>query len=88
MFRIKRNTINRAYLNTLRLIEMPHTFRATRGIDVVVDRPHVYRFIWAFRLAHIAIDAFVRDLERHRIAPLLLGVEPDQGITHTRMYKF
>lgn len=61
--RIERNAVHRTHLNTLRGIEMADTLGAFRRIDHVVINTLGYRLVGANRLAHIAIDAGVDDLE-------------------------
>jgi hypothetical protein len=61
--------------HALRLIKVPHTFRTAIRIDHIDVGPHGDSLIGARRFAHIAIDAFVSDLERHEsIAPALHGL--------------
>ena len=65
MLRVYRNTRHRAHLNALRFIVVTHTFGAFGGIDLVNLYTHEDGVVGAFRLAHIAIDAFVRDHQGH-----------------------
>ena len=52
---------------TLRLVIMPDAFCAQIGVDFINVRAHVNGLIRTFGFAHIAIDAFVGDDERHII---------------------
>lgn len=62
---IMRNAFNRTDNLTLWFAIMSNTLGAQVGIDFVNLLSHVNGFIWAFGFAHIAIDAFVGDDERH-----------------------
>src|SRR5690606_3632913 len=76
MFRVQRNAGDGTDLLTLRLIEMPDAFSAARRIDFVDLGTHVDGVVRAHRFAHIAVDAFVGDHQRHDYLPLLLSVQP------------
>src|SRR4051812_21372862 len=65
MLGVGRNARDGAYLDALRLIEVPHAFGALMRINLVDLRAHVDCVIRALRLAHIAVDAFVGDHEGH-----------------------
>ena len=43
----------------LRLIKMPHAFRAFAGVNLINRQAHANRPIRAFGFAHIAIDTFI-----------------------------
>lgn len=51
--------IDRAHLLAGWGLVMPHAFGAAVGIDLINLIPHRNRLVRAFRLAHIAIDAFL-----------------------------
>lgn len=52
---------NGADLNALRLVEMPDALGALGRVDLVDRDPHEDGVVRAFGLAHIAVDAFVRN---------------------------
>ena len=67
-FRVSRvvgNACHRANLDALRCVVVPDTFGAFVRVDLVDDRPHRNRLVGAFRLTHIAVDAFVGDHQGH-----------------------
>ena len=68
--RIKRNAIDGTHFAALRGIVMPHAFGAFPRIDFIYFNALRYGLIRAFRLANIAIDALIGDLERHASRPL------------------
>jgi hypothetical protein len=55
------NATDRAHLLALRLVEMADAFSAFIRVNLVDFRPHINRFVWAFRLANVAIDTVVGD---------------------------
>jgi hypothetical protein len=59
---------HRAQLHALRLVEVAHTFGATRRVDHIDLRPHRDRLIGALGLAHITVDALVGDPQRHGLS--------------------
>jgi hypothetical protein len=59
------NTSYGAHLHALRLIKMADAFRAFVRMNFVELSAHVDRFVGAFGLTHIAIDAFFGDAQRH-----------------------
>src|SRR6218665_2025143 len=69
MLRVRRNAGHRADLHALGGIEMAHAFGAFVRVDLVDFQPEGDRLVRAFWLAHIAVDAFVGDHQRHRVSP-------------------
>ena len=63
------NARYRAHLHALRLVKVAHAFRAFVRVNLVDFRAKVDGLVRAFRLAHIAIDAFVGNQERHGQVP-------------------
>jgi hypothetical protein len=59
----------RANLHALRLVEVPHAFGTTRGVDLVDLLAQVDRLVGTFGLADIAVDALVGDHQSHAGAP-------------------
>lgn len=59
------DTRHRTHLHTLGFVKVSDTFGAAIGIDLIDLRPEKDRFIGAFGLADIAIDAGVRDHQGH-----------------------
>ena len=59
----------RANLHALRLVKVAHAFGAFVGINFIDFRAEKNRLVRAFGLAHIAIDAFVSNQERHGQVP-------------------
>jgi hypothetical protein len=72
MLGMRINASHGADLYTLRLIKMPHTLGAFVRMDFVNLFAHVYRVVWAFGLADIAVDAFVSDSQSHGSALFML----------------
>jgi len=64
--------IDRAYLDTLRCIEVADTFGAFIGVDNVNDVALIDSVIRAYRFAHITVNAFVGYFKRHRVYLCLL----------------
>src|SRR5690606_1535774 len=69
LVRIERNAINRADLLALRLAEMTDTLGTKVGVDLVDLLPLIDRAVRAFRLADIAVDAFIGNHQRHGFTP-------------------
>jgi hypothetical protein len=65
MRRVHRDAIDRADLHALRLIEMADALGALGRVDLVEVEAHRDRLVRALGLAHIAVDAFVGDQQRH-----------------------
>jgi hypothetical protein len=63
--RIIGNARDGTNLLALRGIEMPHTLSALIRIDLVDFRAHEDGFVWALRLADIAVDALIGNHECH-----------------------
>ena len=63
MIVIQRNTRDGANDLALRFVKMPDAFGAFVGVNHVNVWPHADGLIRAFRLAYVAIDAFVGDDE-------------------------
>ena len=85
------NTGYRTYLDTLGLVKMADAFGAFAGVDFVDFRPQKYCFIGALGLAHIAVDAFVRNDQRHggvfsipdyRCAPIMAADRRSRPLHH------
>lgn len=64
-FRIKRDTVDRTHLLTLRLVKMTDAFRAFRRINLVNFYALIDGAIRALGFANVTVDAFVGDLQRH-----------------------
>jgi len=62
---IDRNAVHRAHLAALRDVEVADAFGAFRGIDHVDLHTLRDRGVRALRLAHVTVDAFVGDHQRH-----------------------
>ena len=62
---IERYAGHGTHLYALRCFVVPHTFGALGRVDFVNQRPHENGCIGAFRLAHIAVDAFIGDHQGH-----------------------
>jgi hypothetical protein len=60
-FGVERNTVNRTYNATLRLIMMANTFCASQRVNLVDLGPHADGRIWTLGLAHVAVNALIRD---------------------------
>lgn len=65
MLRIFWNAIHGTHHLALRLIKMSYTFRAQIRINFVNQFALENRFVRTRRFAHIAVDAFVRNHQRH-----------------------
>lgn len=65
---------NRAHHYALRLIEVTDAFGALRWVDFVYVLAHVNGLVRALGLAHIAIDAFVGDVQCHSCCARLRGL--------------
>src|SRR5690606_16923878 len=63
---VERDAVDRTDLLALRFVEVADTFGALVRVDLVDFLALVDRTVGAFRLAHIAVDAFVRDHQCHR----------------------
>ena len=63
--RIQGNAVDRAYSLALRFVKVTDTLGAQRRVDFVNLQALIDGGIRTDRLAHIAIDAFFRDLQRH-----------------------
>jgi hypothetical protein len=61
-----------ANLHALRLVKMPHAFRTFVGVNFVNFGAQINRLIWAFRLAHVAVDALVGNHQSHAMTPAKL----------------
>ena len=59
VLRIDRNAGHRTDLNALRLVKMADTFGAFVRVNLVDFLAQVNRLVWALRLAHVAVDAFI-----------------------------
>jgi len=59
--RVERNAIDRTYDPALGLIMVADTFRAAQRVDLVDLRPHADRRVRTFGLAHITVDALIRN---------------------------
>jgi hypothetical protein len=57
----------------LRLIEVTDAFGALRWVDLVDVLAHVNGLVRALGFAHIAIDAFVGDMQCHSCGAWLLA---------------
>ena len=60
------NALNRANLDALWRIKMADTFGAFHRVNLVILHALCNRFVGAFRLAYIAVDALLGDPERQR----------------------
>ncbi len=65
MLGIQGNAGHRTNLHALGLVKVADAFRALGRIDFINLRAEIDRLIRALRLAHIAVDAFVGDHQRH-----------------------
>src|SRR5437899_1221973 len=65
MFGAYGNAGDGAHLDALRFIEVPHAFSALRRIDLVDLGSEEDRLVGAFGFAHVAVDAFVGNHQRH-----------------------
>ena len=65
VFRINWNARYRADLHALRFIKMADAFGAFFGVNLVDFFAEVNRFVRAFGLAHVAVDALVGDQQGH-----------------------
>ena len=63
--RIRVNAFHRAYDDALRFVEVAYAFRAARRVDDVDVLAHADGLVGARRLADIAVDAELVDLQRH-----------------------
>ena len=63
--RVDRDTGHRADLYALRFVEVANAFGAFAGVNLVDVFAHVNGLVRAFGLAHVAVDAFVGDEQRH-----------------------
>ena len=65
IFRIDRNARHGADLHALRFVEMADAFSAFFGVDLIDLLAQINRFVRAFGLAHVAVDALVGDQQGH-----------------------
>ena len=65
VFRIDRNAGYRADLHALRFVEMADAFSAFFRVNLIDFFAEVDRFVRAFGLAHVAVDALVGDEQGH-----------------------
>ena len=65
MCRIHRDAGHGADLHALRLVMMPHAFRALGWVNFVNFLTHINRIVRALGLANVAIDAFIGNHQRH-----------------------
>jgi hypothetical protein len=77
---IEGDAIDRADFLALGLVEVAHALGAARGIDHVELDAHGDRLVRALRLAHVAVDALVGDLEGH--GPIGLRVPASDLLLH------
>ena len=64
VLRIDRDARHRADLHALRFVKMTDAFGAFFGVDLVDFLAEVNRFVRAFGLAHVAVDALVGDQQQ------------------------
>ena len=69
VIRIIGNALHRANLHALWRIKMTDAFGAFHWVNLVILHALCNRFVGAFRLAYIAVDALFGDLERQRRYP-------------------
>ena len=62
-----RNAGYRAHLHALRLIKVAYAFGAAVGVNFINFRPQINGLVGAFWLAHITIDAFIGNGQRHKV---------------------
>ena len=65
VFRIDRNARYRANLHALRFVKMADAFGAFFWVNLVDFLAQINRFVRAFGLAHVAVDALVGDQQGH-----------------------
>ena len=65
MLGVQGDASHRAYLHALRFFVVAHTFSAFFRVYLVNLHAHVNGIVGAFGLAHIAVDALIRDHQSH-----------------------
>ena len=65
VLRIDRDARHRADLHALRFVKMADAFGAFFGVDLIDLLAQINRFVRAFGLADVAVDALVGDQQGH-----------------------
>jgi hypothetical protein len=65
MLRVHRYAGHRADLHALGLVKMAHALGALVRVDLVELLTHIDGIVGALGLAHIAVDAFIGNHQRH-----------------------